>query len=73
MVLNGAKNSLKKGIVNMIYTEIIMVPTYEGQIPFEETIKLIKSYGFELFNLYNFSLSKEGQLRQVDAIFIKSN
>jgi len=73
MVLNGAKNTLKKGIVNMIYTEIILVPTYEGQIPFEETIKLIKSYGFELFNLYNFSLSKEGQLRQVDAIFIKSN
>ena len=73
LVLNGAKQSFEKGIVKMIYTEMIIVPTYEGQIPFEETIKLIKSYGFKLFSLYNFSLSKEGQLRQLDAIFIKSD
>ncbi len=73
MVLNGAKNTFEKGIVNMIYTEIIMLPTYEGQIPFEETVKLIRSFGFELFNFYNYSLTKEGQLRQVDAIFIKTN
>ena len=73
MVLNGAKKTLEKGIVNMIYTEIIMLPTYEGQIPFDKTIKLIRSFGFELFNFYNHSLTKEGQLRQVDAIFIKSS
>jgi len=73
MVLNGAKKTLEKGIVDMIYTEIIMLPTYEGQIPFEETVKLIRSFGFELFNLYNYSLTNKGQLRQVDAIFIKSN
>ena len=72
-VLKGAKKTFEKGIIKMIYTEIIMLPTYEGQMPFEETIKLIRSFGFELFNFYNHSLTNEGQLRQVDAIFIKSN
>ena len=73
MVLNGAKNSLEQGIVDIIYTEIITLPTYEGQLQFDETIGLIKSFGFELFNLYNHSLTDAGQLRQVDAIFVKSN
>ncbi len=73
MVLNGAKNTFNKGIVNMIYTEIIMLPTYERQIPFDETIKLLRLYGFDLYNLYNYSLTKQGQLRQADAIFINSN
>ena len=72
MVLNGAKKTFEKGIVNMIYTEIIMLPTYEGQIPFDETIKLIRSFGFELYNFFNYNLTDAGQLRQVDAIFIKS-
>lgn len=72
MVLKGGKNTLDLGLINMIYTEIIMLPTYEGQIPFEETISLIRSFGFELFNLYNYSYTKKGQLRQVDAIFIKT-
>jgi hypothetical protein len=64
---------LDLGMINMIYTEIIMLPTYEGQIPFDETISLIRSFGFELFNFYNYSYTKKGQLRQVDAIFIKAN
>ena len=55
----------------MIYTEIIMLPTYENQLDFDEFIKLMKSFGFRLFNLYNLSLTKEGELRQVDALFLQ--
>ena len=71
LVLKGAKESLKRGIVKLIYTEIIMLPTYENQLDFDEFIKLMKSFGFRLFNLYNLSLTKEGELRQVDALFLQ--
>lgn len=72
MVLEGAKKTLQNGLIEMIYTEIITLPTYEGQLCFDEMISLINSFGFKLFNFYNHSLTTNGELRQVDAIFIKS-
>lgn len=72
MVMEGAKKTIEQGQINMIYTEIITVPTYKGQLHFDEMIKLMRAFGFTLFNLYNLSLSNEGELRQVDAIFLKS-
>lgn len=72
MVINGAKNTLEKGIVQLIYTEIITLPTYKGQKQIDEIISLIRSYGFDLFNLYNATMTSIGQLRQVDVIFINS-
>lgn len=72
MVMCGAKSTLEKGIIKMIYCEIIMLPTYQGQLEFDEVIHNMRLFGFSLFNLYNYSLTNEGQLRQVDAIFIKS-
>lgn len=71
-VIKGATETLKKGMIKVIYTEIITLPTYEEQLDFDEMIGLIKSFGFKLYNLYNLSLTKEGELRQVDALFIKS-
>lgn len=71
LVLEGAKKSIEKGIIKLIYTEIMTLPTYKGQRHFDEMIKLMRTYGFSLFNLYNFSLMKNGQLRNIDAIFLK--
>jgi hypothetical protein len=56
----------------MIYTEIITLPTYEGQRYLDEILGQMRSHGFDLFNFYNYSCTNTGQLRQVDAIFIKS-
>lgn len=72
LVLKGAEKSLQQGVIKMVYTEIITMPTYEGQLDFDEILRLMKSYGFKLFNLYNWSITKEGELRQVDAIFVYS-
>lgn len=70
-VLKGAEKSFKKGIINMIYSEIITMPTYEGQLELEDSLQLFKSIGFKLVGLYNYSYSDIGNLRQVDALFIK--
>ena len=46
------------------------MPTYSGQKHFDEVLYLLRSKGFQLFNLYNYSHTEFGELRQVDAIFI---
>lgn len=69
-VLEGAKETLEKGLIKMIYTEIIIMPTYEEQKYLDEVLTLFRINGFELFNIYNYSLTNFGQLRQVDVIFI---
>lgn len=72
MVLYGAKDTLQQGKINLIYMEIIIVPTYEGQKHFDEYLLYLRSFGFSIFNLFNFSLTQNGTLRQFDCIFIKS-
>ena len=71
LILEGGKQTLKQGLVKMIYTEIITLPTYEKQKSLGEVLQLLEEYGFELFNFYNNDLNSNGQLRQVDAIFIQ--
>lgn len=71
LVLEGAKKSIDKGIINLIYTEIMTIPCYKNQKEFDEILKLFRIYGYSLYNLYNFSLAKNGLLRNVDAIFLK--
>ena len=71
LVLEGAKRAFEKGIIKLVYTEIITMPTYTNQKNFYEILELFHNYGFELFNIYNQSTTSYGKLRQVDAIFIK--
>jgi len=72
MVLNGARNTLEEGKIKMIYSEIIILPTYKGQKYLDEFLLLLRSYGFDLYNFFNCSFTRKGMLRQLDAIFIKS-
>lgn len=72
LVLKGAERSLSKGLVKLIYTEIITRSTYEGQAELDVLLKMYKDYGFELFSFYNYSNNSLGQLRHVDAIFVRS-
>jgi FkbM family methyltransferase len=71
-VLAGGAGMLCARRVRMIYTEIITLPTYAGQLALDEFLRLMRGYGFELFNLFDLSLTPAGQLRQVDAIFLRA-
>lgn len=70
LVLNGAIKTLKAGKIGLVYTEIILLPTYEGQRHFDETLLRFRELGYRLYDLYNSSYNKNRQLRQVDAIFV---
>ena len=69
LVLEGAARSMAASRINLIYTEIIIQPTYKEQRELHEILRMFHEYGFMLYNLYNFSRTKDGTLRQVDAIF----
>jgi FkbM family methyltransferase len=68
-VLKGGEQLLRHGKVRLVYTEILTLPAYQGQISLEEFLRMMRDYGFELFNVFNPSVTAAGQLRQLDAIF----
>jgi FkbM family methyltransferase len=70
LILEGAKNLLSQGKIGLIYTEILISPSYEGQINFYEFLERMHTAGFDLYGIYNISPPK-GQIKQIDAIFIK--
>lgn len=70
LVIEGALQSIKAGKIKMIYMEILTLPTYENQKKFDEILLLLRTNGFALHNIYNTSLTKNGVLRQVDALFV---
>jgi FkbM family methyltransferase len=72
LVIKGALDTCKKGMIRLIYSEIITQPTYKGQKRFDEALACFYNSGFDLHNIYNMSLTGEGKLRQIDAVFTKA-
>jgi FkbM family methyltransferase len=72
-VMAGAKKTIEKGLIGLIYTEIITIPTYENQQELDEALKMFREYGFELFNTYNSGHTEDGRLQYIDAVFVKKN
>ena len=72
-VMAGAKKSMEKEMISLIYTEIITIPTYENQKEFDEVLKMFRHYGFELFNIYNSGHTEKGRLQYIDAVFVNTN
>ncbi len=68
-VLQGAEAALSSGKIDLIYTEIITLPTYQEQHQLDEYLRYLRQRNYSLFNLYNLSYKKSGELRQVDALF----
>jgi len=72
MVLEGAKNAIMSGKIKVIYSELIVMPIYEGQKELHEMLGLFKDYGFELYNLFT-SKDKDERIRFMDGIFVFKN
>jgi len=70
-VLKGALGACADGKLGVVYSEIIIQPTYIGQKRLDEILNIFHDAGFELHNIYNLSCTPNGKLRQVDAIFTR--
>lgn len=70
-ILEGAQNAITEKKIALIYLEIITMPTYEGQRHLDEVLLLLRKGGFILYNFYDYSLTSFGELRQIDAVFLR--
>ena len=71
LVLEGARQSIEASRISLIYSEIITQPTYKCQKELHEVLRIFHDCQFMLHNFYDLSLSRDGKLRQLDAIFTK--
>lgn len=71
-VMAGAKKTIEKQMISLIYTEIITIPSYENQLELDEALLMFRQYGFELFNIYNSGHTENGRLQYIDAVFINN-
>jgi FkbM family methyltransferase len=72
-ILQGGVNTARAGKIKLIYTEIIIMPTYIGQRQIDETLKLLRDNGFTLHNFFNPCFTNDGRINQVDAIFVRAD
>jgi FkbM family methyltransferase len=67
-VLTGGKDMLSSQSISLIYSEIILTPTYQRQHKLHEYFSLLDSLGYELLDLCN-PVRKRERLAQADLIF----
>ena len=69
-VLEGTSNILSQ--IKGIQTEMSLIPLYEGQLLFRETIDLLNNLGYELYSaIPGLADPETGRLLQMDGIFFK--
>jgi FkbM family methyltransferase len=68
-VLEGASGLLAAQRIDLVYTEVIMAPTYLGQRQLLDYLALFSAKRYQLFDLYN-PTRKNGRLIQADVIFV---
>jgi FkbM family methyltransferase len=69
LVMQGASESIKHNKIKLIYSEIIVCPSYEDQLRLDNSLSIYYDAGFMLYGIYNINLTDEGRIRQFDAIF----
>jgi FkbM family methyltransferase len=72
-VLQGARNLLEKGAIDVVMTEVFFVATYKQQATFDEIAGFLKAYGFGIFNVYIGRETACGQACYGNAIFISQH
>lgn len=70
MALQGATKKLKHGSIALIYTEVMFVPLYEEGAMYYKICSFLSDYEYTLFDIYNTSNARNGQLKFADAIFV---
>ena len=71
IALDGARDSLSRQAISLIYLEIILADTYRGQPKLHEYIQWLDSVSYRLFDFYN-PVRSNLELIQLDAIFLSS-
>lgn len=69
-VLQGAAEFLSTDSIPFIYSEVLFVPLYKGQVNFENLRLFLVAKGYRLFSFYNEHKDEDGNVKWADALFI---
>ena len=69
-VLQGSINMLKQQRIKLIYQEIILAKTYDGQHPISDYLTLMNENNYQLIDFFE-PIRGEGRLLQMDMLFAK--
>jgi FkbM family methyltransferase len=69
-ILEGAKESLDRRMIKLIYTEVSFLEIYVGAVRFDQLMSFLVDHGFRFHNLYGLNHNQKGELTQADAIFV---
>ena len=58
--------------MRLIYTEVLTQPGTYTEMELDESLALMRLAGFDPWNVFNLSVTPVGVLRQMDAIFLRS-
>ena len=72
LTLMGARNMLKNHRISLIFTELILSPTYQGQRKIHEYLSLLDSFGYNFIDFFN-QVRNQNRLIQADVLFINSS
>ena len=70
--LRGAQATLAAGAIRIIHLEIILTGLYERRGSFGAIEAEIAPYGFRLHTLFDILIAPEGELLQLDAVYVRS-
>ena len=70
MALKGGQRLLDNQRVDLIYTEVSLVPHYEDGPLFDEIWSHLRGFGYSLYSLFDIFFAADGQVRQADALFV---
>jgi hypothetical protein len=70
IVLAGASRMLSAGAIDLIYTEFLFAPLYEGQADFHSICETLGGHGYSLYWIYNLTRGRDGLVAWGDAIFL---
>jgi hypothetical protein len=68
--LKGATTLLLESLIDIIFTEVMFVPHYEGAPLFCEICEFLAHYDYTLYDVFSISRARDGQIRHGDAIFV---
>jgi FkbM family methyltransferase len=72
MVLKGAKGLLSQEAIDLVFTEVMFVPHYEGGPLIHQLWRQLEEHRYSFFNLFDMSVASNGQLRYANALFLSS-
>ena len=71
LVIAGARNLLAAGRIIAFYSEVCLIPQYEGQATFDQVDDVMRQAGLVLFNIYPCGKDATGRAVWTDALWVR--